>query len=246
MSRTLRGAAIVAQSAVAGPSRLTFRSTPLPNQIQRRHASFGSWFSALVGLKEKPTSSRRDKSGKDPLETNPFDVVVKEQKTVLQTKPTRRLEYRSYTNKDPSIHQISPLKLNNLANQIAGLPVDEAIIQMQHSSKKAARWIKKELEAGKDIAIHERGLKRSLLQVSEAWVQKAKFGPKKIDIKGRGRYGIKIRPFSRLRFTLTEGMTPRQKEEIKFQKDIDRYARGAAIVREDTPLRRKITGNWAW
>ncbi|KAL8696262.1 MAG: hypothetical protein Q9201_007746 [Fulgogasparrea decipioides] len=49
-------------------------------------------------------------------------------------------------------------KLMPLARQIAGKPIEEAIIQMRFSKKKAARDVKKHLEYARDEAIVKRGM----------------------------------------------------------------------------------------
>lgn len=49
-------------------------------------------------------------------------------------------------------------KLGPLARQIAGKTVDEAIIQMRFSKKKAAKDVKAHLEAAKNEAIVRRGM----------------------------------------------------------------------------------------
>ncbi|KAL8728899.1 MAG: hypothetical protein Q9181_005188 [Wetmoreana brouardii] len=49
-------------------------------------------------------------------------------------------------------------KLMPLARQIAGKPIEEAIIQMRFSKKKAARDLKKHLEYARDEAIVKRGM----------------------------------------------------------------------------------------
>lgn len=49
-------------------------------------------------------------------------------------------------------------KLVHLARQIAGKPVEEALVQMQYSKKKMAREIALQLEIARDRAIVERGM----------------------------------------------------------------------------------------
>ncbi|KAL8864738.1 MAG: hypothetical protein Q9174_007241 [Haloplaca sp. 1 TL-2023] len=51
-----------------------------------------------------------------------------------------------------------------LARQIAGKPIDEAIIQMRFSKKKAARDVKKHLEYARDEAIVKRGMGLGMVQ----------------------------------------------------------------------------------
>lgn len=49
-------------------------------------------------------------------------------------------------------------KLYPLARQIAGKPIEEAIVQMRFSKKKAAADVKKHLEYARDTAIVKRGM----------------------------------------------------------------------------------------
>lgn len=63
-------------------------------------------------------------------------------------------------------HKISPRKLNMLSRQIAGLPIDEAIVQMQFSEKRASKWIKSTLCLARDHAV-DKGLSRDKLIVGE-------------------------------------------------------------------------------
>ena len=81
--------------------------------------------------------------------------------------------------------------------------------------------------------------------LAESWVSKEKFGPKKVDIKARGRLGIKRSPFARLNVLLKEGLTKERKLEIKFNKELGKV-RSAGSVREDGKLRRKVISDWTW
>ena len=49
-------------------------------------------------------------------------------------------------------------KLNPLAKQISGKTVEDAIVQMRFSKKKAAQMVSKHLEAARDRAVVERGM----------------------------------------------------------------------------------------
>lgn len=66
-------------------------------------------------------------------------------------------------------HKISPRKLNDLSRQISGLPIDEAIVQMQFSEKRASSWIKSTLCLARDHAL-DKGLERGRLIVGESSV----------------------------------------------------------------------------
>ena len=87
----------------------------------------------------------------------------------------------------------SPRKLNDVARLIAGKPIDAAILQMQMSDKRiASTKIKSMLALARDHATMK-GLKREELVVREAWVSKGVY-LRRLDIKGRGRHGIRMKP----------------------------------------------------
>lgn len=150
-----------------------------------------------------------------------------------------------------------------LSRQIAGLPIDEAIVQMQFSEKRASSWIKSTLCLARDHAI-DKGLDRArlivgefwriqclmdsggfvLIHLAESWTSKG-LKHKRYDIKGRGRAGIKYHTYARLHVSLKEGKTRSEKEERRFQKELD-LVRSAGVVREDGVLRRKVTSGWGW
>lgn len=67
-----------------------------------------------------------------------------------------RTERRSLC-KSPMI-KTSVKKLGPLARQIAGKPIEEAIVQMRFSKKKAAKDVKRHLEYARDEAIVKRGM----------------------------------------------------------------------------------------
>jgi hypothetical protein len=65
-----------------------------------------------------------------------------------------------------AVQPVSPRKLNLLARQITGLPIDEAIVQMQFSHKKASKWIERELIEGRNRAVESsKAMDRSKLVV---------------------------------------------------------------------------------
>lgn len=139
---------------------------------------------------------------------------------------------------------MSHRKLNDISRLAQGLPIDEAVVQLAFSDKRSARsWVKSTLALARDHA-EAKGLKREKLVVAETWVSK---GPKiaRVDIKGRGRMGIKHHPSARIHFVLREGKTWAEKEEERKNKVLRRI-KGAGIVREDGKLRRKSVSGWAW
>lgn len=112
--------------------------------------------------------------------------------------------------------RISPQKLTLLANQIAGKPIDFAILQMQFSAKRAARRVRSTLAMARDHA-EAKGLDPRRLIVAEAWVTKGLF-LKRLEIKGRGRFGIMTHPHARLNVLLRPGKSLARREHEKLEK----------------------------
>jgi len=133
-----------------------------------------------------------------------------------------------------AMFKISHRKLNDLASQISQTPIDHAILQMQFSNKRASTRIKSMLALARDQATM-RGLRRERLVVHEAYVNK---GPKlrRLDIKGRGRMGIKHHPSARMVVVLKEGKTSKEKREEDLRKRVGKI-RSAGLYREDVPIR---------
>lgn len=124
---------------------------------------------------------------------------------------------REITSKSPML-KTSTKKLGMLARQIAGKPIEEAIVQMRFSKKKAAKDIRKHLEYARDEAIVKRGMglgdaegtkgepaeietkegRRMLVEdrtgiyVDQAWVGRGSYGVA-YDYRARGKLNI-MRP----------------------------------------------------
>jgi len=274
MSRHLRSALSVVNSipSTAGPSTLrqigrSHRYQPhVQSPTQVRHASFNSIFPEWmtrrfekkdVAEESETTESKDNAAGQVQTEK----IATSEQKDLFDTVEHEtkaraelgRAQYRNPPNwsdeyrRKSLVQPVSPRKLNLLARQIAGLPIDEAIVQMQFSHKKASKWIKRELIEGRNRAVESsKAMDRSKLVVAEAYVNKAKFGPKQIDIKARGLFGIKRKPFARLVFVLKPGQSKEEKERKKLNKYLSAKIHSAGVQREDGRLRRKMTSDWAW
>ncbi|KAH8118688.1 ribosomal protein L22 [Phellopilus nigrolimitatus] len=141
--------------------------------------------------------------------------------------------------------KISHRKLNKLGRQIAGKPIDSAILQMIFSEKRASVRIKSMLAQAKGSAV-ARGMQEDRLIVSEAWVNKGKggMGMQRMEIKGRGKMGVRTKYTAKMVVSLKEGLT------LEEKKAKDREARLKRIVssglnREDVPLRNP-SSQWAW
>jgi large subunit ribosomal protein L22 len=106
-----------------------------------------------------------------------FDALPLEGGEATPTKQTHsevRLEYLrfSYSHIISLQHKystanfrISPRKLNMLGRQVAGKPIDHAILQMAFSEKRASKRIKSMLALARDHAVNYKGLDKSRLIV---------------------------------------------------------------------------------
>ncbi len=80
-----------------------------------------------------------------------------------KTKKILRTE-RSHLSKSPML-KTSVKKLGPLARQIAGKPIEEAMVQMRFSAKKAAADVLKQLKIARDEAMVSRGMGLGLVPV---------------------------------------------------------------------------------
>ena len=81
------------------------------------------------------------------------------------------------------------------------------------------------------------------ISIAEAWVGKS-LAQKRLDIKGRGRFGIRTTRYSHLHVVFRQGLTDAERLEKERQYKLNRV-RSAGLVREDTPLR-NVGPTWAW
>ncbi|KAJ7180077.1 mitochondrial 50S ribosomal protein L22 [Mycena crocata] len=139
---------------------------------------------------------------------------------------------------------ISHRKLNKLGRQIAGKPIDYAILQMQFSNKRAGSRIKDLLTTAKQKAVQHRKMDSPTLVVAEAWVNKRAVRSRKMISQGRGHMGVRTKPSSSLTVVLKEGKTLEQKKADERKRKLSRII-SAAVTREDKPLR-NAGPMWAW
>ncbi|KAJ9077480.1 39S ribosomal protein L22, mitochondrial, variant 3 [Entomophthora muscae] len=114
-------------------------------------------------------------------------------------KPIER-EYRFSSANFP----VSLQKLTMLANQISGLDINQAILQMQFSQKKASKKIMHNLAFARKNAGLQLNFDPARMYISQAWVGKGNYIKNRIDIKGRGRFGIKEHPYCHIKFIFKE------------------------------------------
>ncbi|KAF4619169.1 hypothetical protein D9613_005086 [Agrocybe pediades] len=140
--------------------------------------------------------------------------------------------------------KISHRKLNMLGRQIAGKPIDYAILQMQFSEKRASKRIMNMLATARDHASRYKRLDESKLVVAEAWVTKGQRPPKRMEPRGRGHYGTRTHFHSKMSVVLKEGKTIEEQKAAARKRKLKRIV-SAALVREDKPIRNP-SSTWGW
>ncbi len=95
------------------------------------------------------------------------------------------------------MYRSSPQKLNLLAQQIRGLPVERALAELQFSPKRPAKDVRKLLQSAIANAENNHGLDVDELIVAEAYVGKNLI-MKRGRPRARGRFGRILKPFSQI------------------------------------------------
>ncbi|XWS43301.1 hypothetical protein CRYUN_Cryun16bG0091200 [Craigia yunnanensis] len=106
----------------------------------------------------------------------------------------------------------SPKKINLVAALVRGMRVEDALLQLQVTVKRAAKTVYQVIDSARANATHNHGLDPDRLLVAEAYVGKGLF-LKRVSYHGKSRSGIKERPECRLTVVVRE-MTPEEEAEI--------------------------------
>ncbi|KTW25862.1 hypothetical protein T552_03136 [Pneumocystis carinii B80] len=118
------------------------------------------------------------------------------------------------TYKSPCI-KTSLKKLTKISRQIAGKKLEDAILQMDFSKKKAARDVAKMLRNARTRAINSK-LDENTLFIDQSWVGKGIY-IKQLWFRGRGRMSIRRRPRTHIKIIVKDITTLKQRE-IKEKK----------------------------
>ena len=101
------------------------------------------------------------------------------------------------------MYRSSPQKLNLLAQQIRGMPIQRALNEMKFSRKRAAQDVYKVLWSAMSKAENNHNLDIDSLVVAEAHVGK-NLVMKRIRARARGRAARIMKPFSQLTIVLRD------------------------------------------
>ncbi|KAI9699800.1 MAG: 54S ribosomal protein L22, mitochondrial [Candelina mexicana] len=225
------------------------RKPPAPPALVRGGLSSSSIF----GSTEAAPSRRHALAQSPALDPDPNARKRWERKMVIRqiqrrgrlskSMQIKRTERESLS-KSPML-KTSVKKLGPLARQIAGKSVEDAIVQMRFSRKKAAKDVKEHLEHARNEAIVRRGMglgeaegtkgkeveielkngKRRLvkdrtgLYVDQAWVGRGTFG-RLPDFRARGRINIMRPPRTSISVLLKEEAT-----RVRISEEMDEKRR---------------------
>ncbi|XP_071707389.1 uncharacterized protein [Rutidosis leptorrhynchoides] len=106
----------------------------------------------------------------------------------------------------------SPKKLNLVATLVRGMRVEDALLQLQLTVKRASKTVYQVIHSARANATHNYGFDADRLIVAEAFVGKG-FFKKRISYHAKGRSGVRVRAECRLTVVLRE-ITPEEEAEI--------------------------------
>ncbi|XP_031126214.1 uncharacterized protein LOC116028594 [Ipomoea triloba] len=106
----------------------------------------------------------------------------------------------------------SPKKVNLVAALVRGMRVEDALLQLQVTVKRAAKTVYQVIHSARANATHNYGLDPDRLLVAEAFVGKGLY-LKRVSYHAKGRSGVMERPRCRLTVVVRE-ITPEEEAEI--------------------------------
>ncbi|GAA5964968.1 hypothetical protein JCM8115_007098 [Rhodotorula mucilaginosa] len=227
----------------------SFSGSFLRNLIPRRRAKKDDAADAETAASQvaKPEQQEAAPKGLFDTVTEDEDVLQTQQRSGLVARPPKPATFHKSSTAN---FKTSRRKLNDLARLIAGRTADEAILQLQASEKKQAPRLLSMVALARDHAM-AKGLKREELVVAQSWVTKGQY-LQRIDIKGRGRFGVKHHPSAKLHVLLAEGPTD---EERRRERKRDQWRRsirgltegdGVGVGKGAKPIINAEVGGWRW
>lgn len=106
----------------------------------------------------------------------------------------------------------SPKKVNLVAALVRGMRVEDALLQLQVTVKRAAKTVYQVIHSARANAVHNHGLDADRLLVAEAFVGKG-FYKKRLRYHAKMRHGIEMRPECRLTVVVRE-LTDEEEAEV--------------------------------
>ncbi|KAL6615585.1 hypothetical protein ACP70R_037855 [Stipagrostis hirtigluma subsp. patula] len=137
----------------------------------------------------------------------------------------------------------SPKKVNLVAKLVRGMRVEDALLQLQVTVKRAAKTVYQVIHSARANAAHNHGLDPDKLIVEEAFVGKGLY-LKRLSYHAKGRCGIMVRPRCRLTVVVREATA---EEEAKIAKlRVSNYKKLTRKERQLMPHRLiEVSPRWA-
>lgn len=110
----------------------------------------------------------------------------------------------------------SPKKVNLVAALIRGMRVEDALLQLQVTLKRASKTVYQVVHSARANAVHNHGLDPERLLVAEAFVGKG-FFKKRLSYHAKMRHGIMMRPECRLTVVVRELTSEEEAEVAKLR-----------------------------
>ncbi|KAG0584380.1 hypothetical protein KC19_3G206400 [Ceratodon purpureus] len=137
----------------------------------------------------------------------------------------------------------SPKKVNLVAELVRGMRVDDALMQMAVSTKRAAKVVAKVITSARANAIHNFGMNKDRLIVAEAFVGKDKY-LKRLRIHGKGKAGHMTRPRCRLTVVVKELSAEREAELARIR--VQKYHKKVRGPITKLMPHRVLATQWQW
>ncbi|XP_059308979.1 uncharacterized protein LOC132060102 [Lycium ferocissimum] len=106
----------------------------------------------------------------------------------------------------------SPKKMNLVAALVRGMRVEDALLQLQVTVKRAAKTVYQVIHSARANAVHNHGFDPDRLIVAEAFLGKGLY-KKRLSYHAKGKCGLMMRPVCRLTVVVRE-ITPEEEAEI--------------------------------
>ncbi|XP_060185190.1 uncharacterized protein LOC132614688 [Lycium barbarum] len=106
----------------------------------------------------------------------------------------------------------SPKKVNLVAALVRGMRVEDALLQLQVTVKRAAKTVYQVIHSARANAVHNHGFDPDRLIVAEAFLGKGLY-KKRLSYHAKGKCGLMMRPVCRLTVVVRE-ITPEEEAEI--------------------------------
>lgn len=132
--------------------------------------------------------------------------------------PSGKAESQAVVSKPDKVQAVlkgvkqSPKKVNLVATLVRGMRVEDALMQLQVTVKRASKTVYQVIHSARANATHNHGMDPEKLLVAEAFVGKGYF-KKRLAYHAKCRNGIIMKPECRLTVVVRE-MTPEEEAEI--------------------------------